>query len=92
MVKQGLELQLCVLECLLLAAYDPQISRKGGFLLQSFEFRGILFFWKDDRISSKERCFLEKACLERLGSVSFFDFCRRDPEQICRIAEALALG
>ena len=26
-VKQGLELQLCVLECLLLAGYDPQISR-----------------------------------------------------------------
>eukprot|EP00435_Cladocopium_sp_Y103_P072085 s118_g39.t1 len=27
-VKQGLELQLCVLECLLLAGYDPQISRR----------------------------------------------------------------
>ena len=36
-VKQGLELQLCVLECLILAGYDPQISRRdvtsasGGF-------------------------------------------------------------
>lgn len=27
-VKQGLELQLCVLECLILAGYDPQISRR----------------------------------------------------------------
>ncbi|CAL1159415.1 unnamed protein product [Cladocopium goreaui] len=51
-VKQGLELQLCVLECLLLAGYDPQISRSE---------------------------------LRELPSCRFKD--RRDPEQICRIAE-----
>ena len=51
MVKQGLELQLCVLECLLLAGYDPQISRSHE----------------------------EKRVAKWCG--------RRDPEQICRIAE-----
>ena len=38
MVKQGLELQLCVLECLLLAGYDPQISRRhDSFAFESVE-------------------------------------------------------
>ena len=101
-VKQGLELQLCVLECLLLAGYDPQISRSE--LSELLRLPMILpaafpskVLWGKKNIetnsplahskchSSLDVCwFPPKNCCCR-PSCRFKD--RRDPEQICRIAE-----
>ena len=72
MVKQGLELQLCVLECLVLAGYDPQISRSLAWGC------GVSM----DAGAAPET-FLGKLVRFQAESAT----CRRDPEQICRIAE-----
>ena len=99
-VKQGLELQLCVLECLLLAGYDPQISRSE--LIELLRLPMILpasfpskVLWgkkhRNDR-SSGSKCRSTVPVLKgyRFPPNKYWTFHfrdRRDPEQICRIAE-----